>query len=93
MESLILKCDSAFLAHRQIHDELLVVNEVLEFARRNKKECSLVKLDFQKTYNCVSWGYLIDVMDRMEFDSKWKLWMKSLVFNSLMSILVNGVVL
>jgi len=49
---LISDCQTAFVPGRQILDGVLVINELIDLAR---KECLLLKVDFEKTYDCVSW--------------------------------------
>lgn len=62
---------------------------MLDYDPRNKKNCMLVKVDFRKTYYCISWDYLRYGMKRMSFNAKWMQWMEGLVFNSSMSVCVN----
>lgn len=54
MNKLVSKSQTAFLAGKQMLYDILVVNEMLDFARRNKEECLLVKVDFAKAYDCIS---------------------------------------
>lgn len=49
----------------QILDGALIANEVGQWAKKNKKEVVLLKLDFQKAYDTISWSfmdYLLEVM-------------------------------
>lgn len=78
------------MPNRNMLDGVLVINEIMDFVKRNKKSCMLVKVDFEKAYDCVSWDFLRFMMERMGFGSKWMGWMESLVLNSTFSILVNG---
>lgn len=41
-------CQSVFLSSRQILDGVLIVNEIVDLAKRRKEECMLFKVDFQK---------------------------------------------
>ncbi|XP_058775772.1 uncharacterized protein LOC131650047 [Vicia villosa] len=68
----------------------LVVNEVLDYAKIFKKSFMMVKVDFEKAYDCVSWDFLRYLLRRMCFGEKWRSWMEALIFNISMSILVNG---
>lgn len=45
----------AFLSQRQMPDGVLVLKYVMEFAKRKNKDCILIKVDFCKVYDCVSW--------------------------------------
>ncbi|XP_058775361.1 uncharacterized protein LOC131649626 [Vicia villosa] len=87
---LISTCQSAFLPNRNMLDGVLVLNESLDFAERFNKRCMMVKVGFEKAYDCVSWDFLWYMLERTGFGVKWRSWIEALVFNSSMSILVNG---
>lgn len=61
---------SAFIADRHILDGILVANEVVDEAKRKKKETMLFKVDFEKAYDSVQWDYLDFVMQKMGFCTK-----------------------
>lgn len=87
---LILKCETVFITNRQMVDGVLVLNEAVDFASREKTRCMLVKMDFEKVYNCVSWDFLRSMLCSMGFGEGWCGWLETLVFNSSMFVLVNG---
>ena len=35
-------------------DGVLVLNEILDFSKKNKKECMLVNVDFEKSHVCIT---------------------------------------
>ncbi|XP_058757184.1 uncharacterized protein LOC131630422 [Vicia villosa] len=90
MSILISSNQSTFVEGRQMLDGALVLNEIIDFAKRNVKECLILKVDFEKAYDCVSWGFLRYIFSRLGFGSKWCLWMEGLVFSSTILVLVNG---
>src|SRR3954469_17016868 len=69
---------------------VLVVNELVDYAKKEGSNCLSFKVDFEKAYDKVSWNYLRYLFRRMGFGLKWIRWMEMLVFNSNMSVLVNG---
>ncbi|MCH79914.1 RNA-directed DNA polymerase (Reverse transcriptase), partial [Trifolium medium] len=75
---------------RQLMDGVVVVNEVIDFARRAKKECLILKVDFAKAYDSVEWSFLEYMLRRFGFNDKWCSWIKACVFAGNLSILVNG---
>ncbi|MCH91218.1 LINE-1 reverse transcriptase like, partial [Trifolium medium] len=87
---LISKCQSAFLPQRQILDGVVVLNELIDLAKRRKDECLLFKVDFERAYDTVSWYFLKRMMIKMGFLEGWLKWMRACIFDSLMSILING---
>jgi hypothetical protein len=86
----ISKIQSAFLPNRQILDGVLVVNELLDLAKRRKGKCLFFKVDFERAYDTVNWNFLDYMMDRMGFAVGWHRWIRACIFQSSMSVLVNG---
>ncbi|GAU40270.1 hypothetical protein TSUD_60610 [Trifolium subterraneum] len=50
----------------------------------------MFKVDFEKAYDSVDWGFLEYMLRRLGFNGKWIAWMKACIFRGKMSILVNG---
>jgi len=71
MRSLIAETHTTFVKGRQILDGILIANEVVDEARKSKKELMLFKVDFEKAYDSVDWGYLDAVMRKMSFPFLW----------------------
>lgn len=90
MNSIISKSQSAFLKGRHLVDGVLVVNEVVDLAKKSKRQCLILKVDFEKAYDSVDWSFLEYMMKRVGMCDKWVRWMKACVFEGNMSILVNG---
>ncbi|MCI03330.1 LINE-1 reverse transcriptase like, partial [Trifolium medium] len=86
----ISKFQSAFLPNRQILDGVLVVNELIDLAKRRKDNCLLFKVDFERAYDTVNWNFLDYMLIRMGFAEGWRRWIRACVFQSSMSVLVNG---
>jgi hypothetical protein len=63
---------------------------VVDLAKRSKRECLILKVDFEKAYVFVDSGFLEYMMRRVGLCDKWVMWMKACVFGGNMSILVNG---
>ncbi|GAU16213.1 hypothetical protein TSUD_298450 [Trifolium subterraneum] len=81
---------TAFVKDRQILDDILIANEAVDEACKFQKELLLFKVDFEKAYDSVDWGYLDAVMGRMSFPFLWRKWIKECVCSATASILVNG---
>jgi hypothetical protein len=72
MDSIISKNQLAFIKGRHLADGVVVVNEVVDLAKRTKKECVIFKVDFEKAYDSVSWSFLDYMLRRVGFGDKWK---------------------
>jgi len=101
MSTVISDSQSAFVKDRQILDGILIANEVVDEAVNIKplekislspvkKDFLLFKVDFEKAYDSMDWGYLDSIMGRMSFPTMWRKWMNECVCTVTTSILVNG---
>ncbi|PNX65646.1 cysteine-rich receptor-like protein kinase, partial [Trifolium pratense] len=54
--SVISESQTVFVKDRQILDGILIANEVVDEARKSKKELMLFKVDFEKAYDSVDWS-------------------------------------
>jgi hypothetical protein len=90
MDSLVASTQSAILKGRYLVDGVMVMNEVLDFARRAGKECLIFKVDFEKAYDSVEWSFLDYMLGRFGFCDKWRSWIQACVFSGNMFVLVNG---
>ena len=88
--SVVSDSQSAFIKGRQILDGIMVANEIVDEARRHKKELLLFKVDFEKAYNSINWGYLQEVVMKMGFLTLWRIWIKECTETATASVLVNG---
>ncbi|GAU20900.1 hypothetical protein TSUD_120920 [Trifolium subterraneum] len=90
MDTVISESQFAFVKGRQIMDGILIANEVVDDAKKLKKELTLFKVDFEKTYDSVEWEYLNSVMAKMGFSVKLRQWIITCVSTAIASVLVNS---
>ena len=69
---------------------VIIANEVVEEAKRSHKSCLVFKVDYEKAYDLVSWEFLIYILRRMGFCSKWIQWIEGCLRSASISVLVNG---
>jgi hypothetical protein len=86
MDFLIASNQSAFIKGRNLVDGVLVVNEVVKLAKKSKKECLIFKVDFEKAYDSVNWGFLEYMLQRFGFGPKWIDWIRACVFARNLSV-------
>ncbi|KAK7410878.1 hypothetical protein VNO78_02073 [Psophocarpus tetragonolobus] len=72
MGHLISKFQSTFLTGRSILDGALVANEIVDWAKRKRRPCFLLKVDFQKAYDSFNWDFLDYMLARMGFGNLWR---------------------
>ncbi|MCH95123.1 LINE-1 reverse transcriptase like, partial [Trifolium medium] len=57
---------------------------------KSGRSCLVLKVDFEKAYDSVDWGFLEYMLQRFGFGAKWIEWIKACVFSGNLSVLVNG---
>ena len=74
----------------EVVDAVLIANEVVDEKRRSGEEGVVFKIDFEKAYDHVDWGFLDHVLQRKGFSQKWRSWIRGCLSSSSFVILVNG---
>jgi len=68
---------------------VVAAHEIIHEIHRNK-ECRVVlKLDYEKAYDRVSWSFLEDMLVSRDFDEKWVMWVMKLVRGGSLCIRIN----
>lgn len=67
-----------------------MVNEIVSWAKKRKMKTLMFKVDFEKAYDMVNWGFLDSVMRQMGFPDLWRNWMRGCLSSARASVLVNG---
>lgn len=90
MNTLIGPHQSSFIKGRQILDGALIAGEIIDSCKKNKNEAVILKLDFHKAFDSVSWDFIEWTLEQMNFPEQWRKWMKACVMSANASILING---
>lgn len=80
---------SAFIFGRNLLDNVLVTNEIIDELRHKKKSEVLMKVDFEKVYYTVRQEYIKYMLERLGFFRKWVSQILTCLTSTLISILVN----
>ena len=86
----VSKFQNAFIEGRQIIDVTLIVDEAIDFMLRSNSSRVICKLDIEKAYDHVNWGYLLAILDEMGFGKKWIKWIKWCIFTTIFLVLASG---
>ncbi|XP_058755190.1 uncharacterized protein LOC131628373 [Vicia villosa] len=86
IRKLVLRNQTTFILGRYILDGVLVVNEALDLAKRRKRGCVVLKVDFEKAYDRVSWNFVRYVLRKMGFGDRWMRWMEGSIFTNSVNV-------
>jgi hypothetical protein len=70
-DKLIGENQTAFIRGRNILEGVVTLHEILHDFKRSGRQRVLLKIDFEKAYDKVKWGFLQDVLEKKGFPSKW----------------------
>ncbi|GJU52083.1 RNA-directed DNA polymerase, eukaryota, reverse transcriptase zinc-binding domain protein [Tanacetum coccineum] len=87
---LVNEIQSTFVANRQILDGPFILNELVQWCKKKKKQSMVFKVDFEKAYDSVRWDFVDDILKKFGFGEKWCRWIQSCLRSSRGSVIVNG---
>ena len=71
-------------------DAVLIANEAVDSILRGKEKEILCKLDIEKAYDHIRWDFLMQMLERIGFGSKWIRWINGCISTESFSVLING---
>lgn len=89
ISSVVSHSQTTFVSDRQILDGVLILNEVIHELNSKKRSGFILKADFSKAFDYISWSYLDNVMSAMGFGLKWWNWISSCLSSASIFVLVN----
>ena len=86
---LISSNQTAFIKGRYILESVVMAHEVIHEIKKLGSHGLVLKLDYEKAYDRVSWEFLFDMLHLRGFGPKWISWIKSTLINSTFSVRIN----
>lgn len=81
---------TGFLKGRSITENFVYALELVQVCHKRKAPALVVKLDFAKAFDTVSWDGLMRVMEVRGFPAQWRHWVLALLETSRTAVIVNG---
>jgi hypothetical protein len=91
LNEMVSPIQSAFIKGRFIQDNFVLVQQMAKFLQQQNQPCILLKLDISKTFDSVSWPFLLEVMRHMGFGQIWRDIISGLLYSASTRELVNGI--
>lgn len=92
LSRIISPSQSGFVPVRVLHDNVLLVQELVhDINRRTRGGNVVLKLDMAKAYDRMSWSFILQMLRCFGFFDRWISLIKRAIYGPWFSILVNGV--
>ncbi|KAL5549525.1 hypothetical protein UlMin_004756 [Ulmus minor] len=92
LSQLICPTQSVFVLGRSIHDNIVLIQEVVHAMKRKKGTQGWMglKIDLQKAYDRLSWRFLDVVLKAFGFYPRWIHWIMTCCTTARMTLILNG---
>lgn len=89
-QRLVAANQSAFIKGRYILESVVVAHEIVHGISSSGEKGVILKLDYEKAYDKVSWGFLFEVLKARGFSHTWCGWMEKIVMGGSVGVNLNG---
>ena len=91
LPNLVDQAQSAFVKGRKISDNVLLAQDLLrDYHKPSGKPSVAAKVDIMKAYDSVSWEFMIDLLEVLDFPPNLIKWIKACLTTSKFSLNFNG---
>lgn len=92
MHNLVSSTQSGFIKGRQSGDSILIASEVIQSLKAKSTRGLVLKLDFEKAFDTISWDFWFSLLKKFNFDDRWVSWIHIILQSTKTSVLVNGTI-
>lgn len=89
--SLIAADQTSFVQGRNIAENFVYAAHLLSCCYKRKAPTAILKLDFKKAFDSVSWDSLDKILAARGFDERWRLWFMNILTSGKTAVMLNGV--
>jgi len=90
VQRIVALTQSAFIKGRYILESVVVAHELVHSVHQSGEPRIILKLDYEKAYDRVSWSFLFHMLEARGFDPVWINWIRHIVVGGYLGIMVNG---
>lgn len=93
MGKIIHPFQGAFVPDRLIQDNILIAHENFQSFKCKSGSTGwiAIKLDMEKTYDRLEWGFIFTSLEKLGFSSQWVGWIKACISSASFSVIVSCV--
>ena len=88
-DRLIRSNQTTFIKGRFILESVVAAHEIIHDIHRCNESGIILKLDYEKAYDRVSWGFIEEMIISRGFGAKWKNWMRKVIQGGSICIRIN----
>lgn len=92
LKHLVPPSQTGFIPGREITENLIIVQDIMHWAKSNCKSATLLCLDFEKAYDRVQWPYMKRVLRKQGFGAKWMNLIETIYSGQETAVSINGMV-
>jgi hypothetical protein len=85
----VVPTQSAFIKGRYILESVVVAHEIVHSVNKSGEQGVILKLDYEKAYDRVSWSFLFEMLESRNFSPVLINWIKQTVVGGSLSIMLN----
>ena len=89
-DRLICPNQTTFIKGRFILESVVAAHEIIHDIHRNKESGIILKLDYEKAYDRVSWDFIEEMLISRGFRAKWRSWMKRVIQGGSICVRINN---
>lgn len=92
LNRLINPFQAAFIKGRNLLDNFFTAHILTHHLHLSKQQAALLKIDFDRAFDHISWHFLFDLLRARGFGERWITWISCLLQSLSTAVLLNGVV-
>lgn len=82
---------TGFVPGRSIAENFIYAADLLSCCHKRKKPTVVLKLDFTKAFDSISWDSLDKILSCQGFDERWRTWVSNILSSGRTAVVLNGV--
>ena len=90
LPSIVNEYQTCAIPGRSIHNNMLIVRDVIDFCTMKDLPCALISIDQEKAFDKVNWQFLMKVLRKFNFGKNFQRWVSILYNNIYSCLLING---
>lgn len=89
-DRLICRNQTSFIKGRYILESVVSAHEIIHSVYQSGEPGVVLKLYYEKAYDKVNWDFLLEVLEKRDFRTKWISWIRNILYNGFVGITVNN---